>query len=58
MPIAERRRRMQILRRKVRKHDIYWWVDSYLNAIFARDLKAFPPLEDYVPGGNELLLQA
>jgi trehalose 6-phosphate synthase len=58
MPIAERRRRMQALRRKVRQFDIYWWVDSYLNAIFARDLKAFPPLEDYVPGQNELLLQA
>jgi trehalose 6-phosphate synthase len=58
MPIAERRRRMQALRRKVRKFDIYWWVDSYLNAIFAHDLKAFPPLEDYLPDVNELLLQA
>jgi trehalose 6-phosphate synthase/phosphatase len=58
MPIAERRRRMKALRRKVRKFDIYWWVDSFLNAIFARDLKAFPPLEDYVPSGNEMRMQA
>jgi trehalose 6-phosphate synthase len=58
MPIAERRRRMQALRRKVRKFDIYWWVDSYLNAVFARDLKTFPPFEGYVPGENALLLQA
>jgi trehalose 6-phosphate synthase/phosphatase len=58
MPIAERRRRMKALRRKVRKFDIYWWVDSFLNAIFARDLNAFPPLEDYVPSGNEVRMQA
>ncbi|MGA9477808.1 MAG: trehalose-6-phosphate synthase, partial [Desulfobacterales bacterium] len=58
MPIAERRRRMKALRRKVRKFDIYWWVDSFLNAIFARDLNAFPPLEDYVPSGNEMRMQA
>jgi trehalose 6-phosphate synthase len=58
MPTAERRRRMQALRRKVRKFDIYWWVDSFLNAIFARNLKAFPPLEDYVPDGNEVRMQS
>jgi len=58
MPIAERRRRMRAMRRKVRKFDIYWWLNSFLNAIFASDLKAFPPLEDFVPGRNELLLQA
>jgi trehalose 6-phosphate synthase len=58
MPSAEGRRRMKALRRKVRKFDIYWWVDSFLNAGFARDLQAFPPLEDYVPSGNDLRMQA
>jgi trehalose 6-phosphate synthase len=50
MPRAEKRRRMRALRRQVRKFDIYWWVDSVLNAVFAYDLKAFPPVEDFVPG--------
>lgn len=49
MPPAERHRRMKSLRRKVRRQDIYWWVDSFLEAVFAHDLKAFPPLEDYFP---------
>ncbi len=58
MPRAEKRRRMRALRRQVRKFDIYWWVDSVLNAVFAHDLKAFPPVEDYVPSGNEMRMQA
>ena len=49
MPANERRRRMKALRRKVRKTDIFWWVDEFLSAGFARDLKAFPALEDYMP---------
>ncbi|MFZ0133180.1 MAG: trehalose-6-phosphate synthase [Desulfobacterales bacterium] len=48
MPPAERHRRMKSLRRKVRRQDIYWWVDSFLEAVFAHDLTAFPPLEDYL----------
>jgi trehalose 6-phosphate synthase/phosphatase len=55
MPLAERRRRMQILRKKVRKYDIYRWVDSFLNVVFARDQTAFPPLEDYITSGSRKL---
>lgn len=58
MPPAERRRRMKAMRRKVRKTDIFWWVDSFLNAGFARDLKAFPALDDYMPTGGEERTQA
>ncbi len=57
MPAVERRRRMHALRRKVRKQDIYWWVDSFLEAVFAHDLAAFPPLEDYFPSRNAVLPQ-
>lgn len=49
MDTEERRRRMVKLRGTVRKHNIFWWVDSFLQAAFARDLSAFPLLEDYVP---------
>jgi trehalose 6-phosphate synthase len=54
----ERRRRMKALRRKVRKSDIFWWVDAFLNAGFARDLKAFPAPEDYMPDESESRSQA
>jgi trehalose 6-phosphate synthase/phosphatase len=56
MPLAERRRRMQMLRTTVRKYDIYWWVDSFLNVVFDRDRKAFPPLEDYIAKVSRKLL--
>ena len=49
MPLDERRRRMKALRRRVRKFDMYGWVDFFLNAGFASNLQAFPPLEDYIP---------
>ena len=42
--------RMRKLRRKIKRHDIYHWVNSYLNAIAGSDLDAFPKIEDYVPG--------
>jgi trehalose 6-phosphate synthase len=49
MPLSEKHRRMKALRRKIQKSDIYWWVDSFIKAVFARDLRAFPPLEDHIP---------
>lgn len=45
----EARRRMRILRRKIKQHDIYRWVNAYLHAIAGRDLDDFPKIEDYVP---------
>ena len=47
---AEATKRMQKLRRKIKRHDIYHWVDSYLNAIAGRALADFHKIEDYVPG--------
>jgi len=45
MDRAERRRRMKKLRHNVRKHNIFWWVDSFLQAAVAKDLHDFPPLD-------------
>jgi trehalose 6-phosphate synthase len=50
MTDAERRARMRRLRRAIREHDIFWWVDSFLRAVIAKDLSAFPRPQDYVPG--------
>jgi trehalose 6-phosphate synthase len=45
----ERRERMKKLRGSIRKQDIYWWVDSFLQAAFERRLDNFPVIEDYLP---------
>ncbi len=49
MPIAERKRRMNKLRASIRKQDIYWWVNSFLEAAIAKRLNNFPVVEDYLP---------
>jgi trehalose 6-phosphate synthase len=46
MPLPERRRRMKGLRRKIQKSDIYWWVDSFMEAVFAHDLRTFAAGEE------------
>lgn len=45
----ERRRRMKKLRQSIRKHDIFWWLDSFLSAAFTKHLNDFPLLDEYVP---------
>jgi trehalose 6-phosphate synthase len=47
MSKEERRTRMRKLRQSIRKHDIFWWVDSFLQAAFTEKLYSFPILEDY-----------
>jgi trehalose 6-phosphate synthase/phosphatase len=49
MPTDERRQRMKRLRASVKKYDIYWWVNSFLNAAIAKRLDNFPIVEDYLP---------
>jgi len=49
MPAEERKRRMKKLRTSVRKRDIYWWVNSFLEAAIAKRLDNFPIVEDYLP---------
>lgn len=47
MEAAERHGRMHRLRRQVREHDIFWWVDAFLRAAITKNLDAFPLAEDY-----------
>jgi trehalose 6-phosphate synthase len=54
MPMAERRARMRRIRRSVRQHDVYEWVDSFIQAGIAKDLSAFPLPEEFVPRENVL----
>jgi alpha,alpha-trehalose-phosphate synthase [UDP-forming] len=42
MPAAERAARMRRMRRAIRRHDVFDWVDSYLRAAITKDLRAFP----------------
>lgn len=49
MPMEERRQRMNRLRASIKKHDIYWWVNSFLEAAIAKRLNNFPVVEDYLP---------
>jgi trehalose 6-phosphate synthase/phosphatase len=58
MPAEERRARMRAMRRAIREHDVYRWVDEFLGAAFARNLSDFPaqtplsqqqPELDYLP---------
>ncbi len=49
MDQAERRSRMRKQRDIIRRHDIFWWVDSVLEAAFAKRLDDFAQVEEYVP---------
>jgi len=48
----ERQARMRRLRRSIKKYDIINWVNSFLRAGIAQDLKDFPQAEFYVPSPN------
>lgn len=42
MSVPERRARMRRLQRSIRNHDIFWWVDAFLQATFSHHLTDFP----------------
>jgi trehalose 6-phosphate synthase len=45
----ERRARMKKLRQSVQKYDIFWWLNSFLSAAFAKHLNDFPLIDEYIP---------
>lgn len=49
MDRQERRTRMRHLRQTVKKEDIFWWVDSFLQAAVEKDLSFYPLLQEYTP---------
>jgi trehalose 6-phosphate synthase len=42
MKPEEKKRRLENMRRTLRRHDVFWWVDNFLRASTGRDLKDFP----------------
>ena len=42
MDVRERKSRMKNLRSSIRRHDVFWWVDSFLGAAGGKNLAAFP----------------
>jgi trehalose 6-phosphate synthase len=46
MPTAERRVRMGRMRRLIGRRDVFWWVNSFLLAAFARRLEDFPSVDE------------
>lgn len=49
MTSEERRSRMRRLRATVKRHNIYRWVESYLEAAVSRHLYDFPVTSEYIP---------
>ncbi|UCD88092.1 MAG: trehalose-6-phosphate synthase [Desulfobacterales bacterium] len=49
MPQDERQQRMRNLRDSIKKQDIYWWVNSILQAAIEKRLDNFPLIEEYFP---------
>jgi trehalose 6-phosphate synthase len=43
---------MSLLRRNVRRQDVFRWVNRFLEAAIARDLDAFPLPDDYLPSAE------
>jgi trehalose 6-phosphate synthase len=56
MPANERRARMRRLRQSVQRQDVFWWVNTFLEAAVAKRLDSFPILEDYIPGRHDMTL--
>ncbi len=50
MSDEEKRDRMRLMRRSIRKNDIFRWVSSFLKAGTTQDLNQFPLVEFFVPG--------
>ena len=53
MPEAERKRRMRYLRSKVRRYDIFWWVNAFLESAILKKLSHFPLIDEYNPFDEE-----
>ena len=49
MPPEERRRRMEALRKSIRKKDIFWWTETFLKAAADEDLGVDNEVEVWRP---------
>ncbi len=53
----ERLWRMGKLRQSIRRYDIFWWVDAFMQAAFTEKLYNFPVLEDYDYASHAEIMQ-
>lgn len=53
MPREERATRLRALRRGVRKQDVFWWVDRFLQAALQRRLSDFPTVSEFYPSQED-----
>lgn len=49
LPSSDRKKRMRKMRRNVQRYDVFWWVQSFLNAAISKELHDFPIIEEYTP---------
>ncbi len=49
LPLEERMQRMGNLRRNIKNKDVFWWLDSFFNAAFEKDLPTLPLGDEYFP---------
>jgi trehalose 6-phosphate synthase len=49
MPLEEKNQRMRNLRESIKNKDVFWWVNSFLNAAIEKDLSSFPQVDEYFP---------
>jgi len=49
MDSEEKRQRMGRMRDTIRRNNIFKWIDSYLQAAFAKQLGDFPSVEEFIP---------
>ncbi len=49
LPVEKRKEKMDKLREHVKKFNISWWGNIFLNAAFGKKIEDFPPLEEDYP---------
>ncbi len=54
MSEEERYKRMELLRRNVKRYNIFWWTKMFLKMAFAKELTDFPVIREYVPKESAL----
>ena len=56
MPLEEKNQRMRNLRENVKSKDVFWWVNTFLNAAIEKDLSSFPQVDEYFPDKPDIEL--
>jgi hypothetical protein len=43
---------MRTLRRKIRAHDVFYWVNAYVKALSGQELSRFTAVDEYSPSST------